>query len=243
MTMAERTQNNFQSPEPHDPIEQVFDNVFWVHGSINMGKGIRISRNMVIVREGSDLTLISPVRLDAEGEAALEALGTVKNIVRLGAFHGVDDAYYVDRYGASFWCQDGSDHYPEPKPDHILAEGSPLPFDGAELFVFRKTTKPESALLLPKRSLLITVDGLQHYANASQCSFLARLIMPFIGFPLRMLVGPFWLKGLTPEGGSLREDFDRLLELDFDNLISAHGTVCRGGAHDKVRTAIELAFK
>lgn len=243
MTDTQNAQENYFAPQPHDPIEQVFENVFWVHGSMNMGKGIRISRNMVIVREGSDLTLISPVRLNGDGEAALEELGSVKNVVRLGAFHGVDDAYYVNRFGAAFWCQDGSDHYPEPKPDHLLAENSPLPINDAELFVFRKTTKPECALLLPKHSLLITVDGIQHYADASQCSFLARLIMPFIGFPLRMLIGPFWLKGLTPEGDSLREDFDRLLELDFDNLISAHGTICRGGAHDKVRTAIDLAFK
>ncbi len=242
MSESQRSEDSYP-PQPHDAIEQVFDNVYWVHGSISLGRGIRISRNMVIVRSGTDLTLISPVRLNTEGEAALDALGTVKNIVRLGCFHGVDDSYYVERYGAAFWCQEGSDNYSNPKPDHIIAEGSPLPIDDAELFVFRMTTKPESAILLPKHSRLITVDGIQHYSDKSRCSLLARLIMPFIGFPTRTLIGPFWLKALTPDDGSLRKDFDRLLQLDFDNLISAHGTVCRGGAHQNVQRSVELAFK
>ncbi len=47
---------------------------------------------------------------------------------------------------------------------------------------------------------------------------------------------------LTPAGGSLRSDFDRLLEWRFDSLLSAHGSFLASDAHDAVRAAVEKAF-
>ena len=235
-----------QYPEacPHEPIREIAADVFFAPGSIRMAPMMQFSRNMVIVRHGGDLTLVNPIRLSAAGEAELEALGTVRHVMRLGVFHGIDDAYTVARFDAGFWCQAGSDRYPEPKPDHEMTEGGSLPIPDAKLFVFRETAKPESALLLRRgKGLLITCDGIQHYADYNRQSLLAKLMMPFIGFPKRALVGPFWLKGLTREGGSVRPDFDRLLELDFDALVSAHGTPLMHGAHDAVRQAIERAYQ
>ena len=71
---------------------------------------------------------------------------------------------------------------------------------------------------------------------------MARLAMPFIGFPKTTVLGPFWLKMATPGDGSLRGEFDRLLELDFDALIAAHGTYLPSGAKAAVRRAVENAF-
>jgi len=39
------------------------------------------------------LTLINPVRRDEEGLRALEALGEIKHVLRLGPLHGMDDAF------------------------------------------------------------------------------------------------------------------------------------------------------
>jgi hypothetical protein len=51
-----------------------------------------------------------------------------------------------------------------------------------------------------------------------------------------------WLKLFTPPGESLEPDFRRLLERDFDHLLSAHGSFLRGGAHAAVERAVEKAF-
>ena len=59
--------------------------------------------------------------------------------------------------------------------------------------------------------LLLTCDAVQHYGDYSNNNVLARLMMPFIGFPKRMLVGPIWLKIMTPDGGNLKPEFERLL--------------------------------
>jgi hypothetical protein len=228
---------------PHEPIYGVGPGVYFAPGSIRMAPLMRLSRNMVVVRNGGELTLVNPIRLSPEGEADLENLGTVRHVMRLGIFHGVDDAYTVARVGAEFWCQDGSDHYANPKPDHGLTEGGPLPIPDAELFAFRETTKPECALLIGRgKGLLITCDGVQHYGDYSRQSPVAKMLMPLIGFPKSVVLGPFWLKNLTKNGGSVRPDFDRLLELDFDTLISAHGTPLMTGAHDAVTAAVDRAF-
>jgi hypothetical protein len=46
------------------------------------------------------------------------------------------------------------------------------------------------------------------------------------------VIGPIWLKASAPPGGSLRPDFERVLALDFDNLIAGHGRPKLGGAKD-----------
>ena len=76
----------------HGPFEAIFPDLFRVEGQFELLRGVRIGRNMIVVREGSDLTLINAVRLTPEGEAELEALGTVRHLVKIGAFHDADDA-------------------------------------------------------------------------------------------------------------------------------------------------------
>ena len=90
--------------------------------------------------------------------------------------------------------------------------------------------------------ILVTCDAVQHYGDYSHNNFMARLAMPFIGFPKTTVLGPFWLKMMTPAGGSLRGEFHRLLELEFDALIAAHGTYLPAGAKAGVRRAVDKAF-
>ena len=94
---------------PHDPIEELFPGLFMVRGSFPLNPLMRITRNMAIVRHAGELTLIDPIRLDAEGEEALRALGEVKRILRLGFMHGLDDPYYAEVFGAELWAQERSE--------------------------------------------------------------------------------------------------------------------------------------
>ena len=228
---------------PHDPIEEIGPDVFMVRGQMQMNAMTRISRNMAIVKNGDDLSLINPIRLTPKGEAQLKALGTPKRIIRLGPFHGIDDPYYVDNFGVELWAQAGGKAYPEPPIDVELTAETPLPFPDAELFVFNGTVQPESALLIRRAGgILLTCDAIQAYLDYSRNNWFAKIMMPRIGFPKRTLVGPFWLKMMTPEDGSLKCDFDRLAALDFDHLLSAHGTLVPTGAKEQVRRAIDLAY-
>ncbi len=228
---------------PHDPVEEIQPDVFMVSGSIKMNPVVRITRTMAVIRHDGDLTLIDPIRLNDEGERQLKDLGTVKRIVRLGCFHGIDDPYYVDTFGAELWSQAGSTVYTAPAITNELTEDTELPFPGAELFCFKGTKQPEAVLLLKKEGgILFSCDAIQHYGDYGRSNLPAKIMMPLIGFPKTTLIGPIWLKLQTLEGTSLKSEFERLLTLEFDNLLSAHGTYLRGGAHAAVEVALKRAF-
>jgi hypothetical protein len=235
--------SKYPAPLPHESIEQIFPEVLLVHGSAHVGPAMRMNRNMVIIRNGVELSLINPVRLDASSEAELDRLGKITNVIRIGYYHGVDDRYYVDRYGAEFWCQTRSDRYPEPRLTRALDENIELPIESSELFLFKETRFPEAAILLKAHGgLLMTCDSLQHWTDWSYCTLLSKTVIKMFGFSLRTLIGSFWLKSMTPKGGSMKPDFDRLLKLEFKHLIGAHGRLCRDRAHGEVEAEVRRVF-
>ena len=228
---------------PHDPIEPIADDVFMVRGSIRFNALLRITRNMGMLRHGDELTLVNPIRLNDAGEAQLRGLGAVKRIMRLGCLHCLDDPYYVDTFKAEFWSQVGGTTYTEPAIDRELTESTELPFPDAELFCFEGTKQPESVLLLRREGgLLLTGDAIQHYGDYRHNNLPARLVLPFIGFPKTTIIDPVWLKLMTPEDGSLKGEFERLLRWEFDGLLSAHGSNLRTGAHAAVAAALKRSF-
>jgi len=226
--------HSYPSPMPHGPIEQLFDNVFWVHGSVKLAPAMTMNRNMVIIKDGSKLTLINPVRLNKSEEVKLEQLGDICRVMRLGDFHGLDDRYYVDKYQTEFWCQHGSTTYSAPTPSHIIESGIDSPITNSTFFVFEKAKFPEAALLMTDHKLLITTDSIQHHSDWSYTNFLGRITLKLMGFELKTQIGKPWLKRVTAKGDSLKPDFDRLCALDFDTLLAAHGTPLKSSANQVV---------
>ena len=228
---------------PQDPIEEIDRDLFMVRGSIRMNALVSITRNMAIVRHEGELSLVDPIRLSEAGERELQELGEVKRILRLGPMHGIDDRYYAERFGAELWAPGESQNYPEPKVQQTLGADAPLPFPDAELFAFEGTRQAECALLIRRSpGVLLTCDAIQNYGDYRHNSLAARIMMPFIGFPKTTLVGPIWLKLMTPAGGSLKSEFERLSTLDFDRLLSAHGSLLASGAKSAVAAAVRKAF-
>jgi len=229
--------------EPHGPVQQLFDDVFWVRGSVRMGPGVRVPRNMVILRSGGELTLISAVRLSPDGEKELERLGKVRHVVKIGAFHGMDDAYCVERFAAEYWALPDATRRREPKPTRQLGPSS-LPAAGMQLFSFEHTVKKEGALLLERDGgILLTCDAIQHWPDTEGCSPMAKLVTHVLGFTKRpATIGPPWRKAMTPDGGSLREDFERLAALEFRHLLGGHGAPIRDTAKQDVAASVRATF-
>jgi len=230
--------SNFAPLEPHGPLQEVWDGVFWVRGSVRMGPGMRIPRNMIVVRDGTDLTLVNSVRLSEDGEAALEKLGTVEHIVRIG-IHGMDDPYNLERFGATYWATEGL--IDESGAAHQkLAD---VPISDGQLFSFRDTVKPEAALLIERDGgVLVTCDSVQNWMNQEGCSFLARGLTRAMGFMHPMNIGPPWRKLMTAKGGSLRGDFDRMLALPFEHAIGGHGDPAKGDAKAGLEATVSRVF-
>ena len=181
----------------HGKISELFENVYWVHGSVKMAPAMYMNRNMVIIREKDNLFLINPIRLNEEGENHLKKLGKVKAIIRLGDFHGLDDQYYVDTFGCEFWCQSGQKTYTYPKPSNTITADIKPPFDDADFFIFSKALCPEAALYLKDKQLLITTDSVQNWTDWQYMSPMGKLLLWLMGFRIGLFIGKPWLKQVT----------------------------------------------
>lgn len=233
---------------PHGPLREVLPGIFLVTGAMALGGPVRFSRNMVVVREGERLVLINSVRLSADGERELERLGKVSDVIRLAAFHGADDAWFKERFGATIWAIEGQRYVrgfdqgaaPYFTPDRTIATtpASELPLAGAAITVI-DSRPPEAVLLLERDGgVLVTGDSLQNWGKTDEFfSLAAKLMMPFMGFVKPFNVGPGWLKQGKPSAASLRG----LGALAFEHVLPAHGAPVIGGAKGSYARAIERA--
>ncbi len=232
---------------PHSPPMEIAPNLFVVYGSVKINPLVRFTRNMAIVRDDDELTLINAVRMDDAGLQTLESLGEVKHVLRLGSLHGMDDTFYNDRYNATFWGFSGGTTYTEPVVDRELDEGALLPFPNGRLFEFKHISQREGVILLEQEpGILLTVDSIQSYATPPykpHTNLFTRLILPSRGFPNKTIVGPVWTRMLAEDKDALHREFVRLLDMQFEQLLSAHGTFLPVGAHAAVEAAIADRFR
>ena len=237
---------NHPDPLPHREIEKIFDNIYYIIGTSiahHEDAVIQHSSNMTIVRNGDELTLINTISLDHEGLKQLDALGTVKNIVRLGAFHGQDDEFYRQRYNAKLWTLQGmkddcggGDYT---KIDVEMTVGGLMPFPGCSLFIFESASFPEGVLHLTREGgILITCDSVKNWLSAD--SF-------FNAETAKMhqeseSIGPanigFWTNACHVKSS----DFSRLIQLSFRHLLSAHGEPLLNNAYEQLTLSIKSQF-
>ena len=234
----------FPPVHPHGDLTEVLPGVFRVQGSIKLGP-MRISRNMFAVRQGDGLVLINSCRLDEDRLAQLDALGTVTDVLRLAGFHGSDDPFYKDRYGATIHAVEGMKYFSGANPrtgtiyfeaDNYLTADSELPIEGASLYTF-SCDPPEGILRLDlDGGTLVTGDSLQHWAKADQYfNLAAKAGMYAMGFLTPYALGKGWIGQIKPDKAEVRG----ILDLDFANVLPCHGEPVLGGAPDKYRPAIE----
>jgi len=229
---------DFRPAYPHGRFDEVFPELFFLRGSLRLGPGVTITRNMVVVRQGGELTLVNSVRLSEDGEAALESLGTVRHLVRLGFAHGADDAYYLHRYKPTFWAPKGQRHAAGVSPTHELRDRQ-TPIERSSAFSFDSGKLAEAALLLEHDGgVLVPCDSYQNWTTFDGCSALGKLTLRAMRFGPTLIGGP-WAKYMGPR---VKRDFDALVERDFRHLLPAHGEPLVGSAKQGLVTAIRHRF-
>ncbi len=240
----------FPPAQPHGALEELFDDVFFVSGGVSMPGPLPMSfsRNMTVLRQGESLTLVNTMRLSEDGLRSLDALGKVERVLRLCGFHGLDDPFYKDRYGAEVWAIEGQRYArgfnankPDAKtyfePDVRMTADTDLGIEGASLFVFETSSPPEGMLVLEREGgIVLSGDALQNWATTDEFfSLPAKIVMKLMGFIKPHNVGPGWLREAKPDRAEVR----RVLDLEFEHLLPVHGAAVLGGAKAKFRPAIE----
>jgi hypothetical protein len=240
----------FPPAYPHGDIREIFPDIYFVTGSVQMPGPlpVRFSRNMTIIRRDGALVLVNSLRLDDARLAALDELGKVAHVIRLAGFHGMDDPFYKERYGATVWAMkdhvyakgfDAKKIAPEAgyfQPDVRMDANTELPLPNARLFPF--TCHAGEALLLLEREggIVVSGDALQNWKETDPYfTTLGSIMMRLMGFIKPHNVGPGWLKAARPD---LRE-LKAILGLEFEHVLPVHGTPVIGGAREAYRPAIE----
>jgi hypothetical protein len=240
---------------PHGGIQTIFPDIFFVKGAMKMPMlmPMKISRSMTVLRdsETGDLTVVNSMRLSPGGFEALDKLGRFVNVIRLAGFHGRDDGFFRERYGAKIFAIRGQSYTRKLDgktpaknymvPDVWLDEASPLAISGASLRVLASSTPSEAVLRLEAHGgILIAGDALQHTPAPDEFVNLpARVVMKRMGFYKPHAVGAGWLQFASPT----EQDVRSLLDLDFEHVLPAHGDAVIGGAKGLFRPAIEGPLK
>jgi hypothetical protein len=242
------TRPNIPPALAHGELTEVLPSIWFVTGTVRMAPTpMRFSRNMTILREPKGLVLVNSVRLSEHGLKQLDALGPVTDAIRLAGFHGMDDPFYKDRYGARIWALKGQRYTTgfnlEGKSDYLtcdvaLEQDTPLPVEGARLYRF-STTPPEALLVLERAGgIVISGDCLQNWSTTdAYFNWPAKIMMRMMGFIKPHNIGPGWLKMTKPRADELRG----ILDLPFDHVMPAHGAPVVGGAKTAFRPEIERA--
>lgn len=253
--MGARSQTKNLTSDPKLPpagkrkvVKRIDNNIFVVQATIRRNKFWKTNLNMVIIRQGEELTLVNAVRLN--DQSFLQQLGYVARVIRLGTSTpeaDQHDLYYKNLHGAQIWSPGIGDNYQAPV-DRIFDEETLLPFAYySEIFLFKDTLEPEAALLLrPKGSngsgILLTSEALQDQFHNELLSATAATAMNFSGMmESAVVIAPKWLK-INQGKVSLRDDFERLLRLDFSRIVSATGALVPSRGKEKAVIAVEKAF-
>jgi hypothetical protein len=235
---------DFPPAMPHGPLTEVLPDIFFVTGTMRnefFGSMWQFNRNMTVVREGDRLTIINSVRLGEEGLAALDALGRVVNVVRIGDMHGIDDPFYVDRYGATFWALPGMRIQEGLTVDRTLRPGGEMPLGGSSLFEFRTSNRPEGILRLDRDGgILIACDALQNWLEPdAHFTEETAQTMQTMGFFTPANVGLAWMHENQPE----TSDFARLKGVPFRHALCGHGSPLLDTAQSDFHATFQRLFQ
>jgi hypothetical protein len=235
--------NQFPPALSHGAIEEVFPGVYFVSGAMEtvlQDMDWKFSRNMTVVRDGDRLVIVNSVRLSEEVLLELDKLGTVTDVVRLGALHGRDDPFYVDHYSANYWMMPGMKHETGLQATHILTPGGPLPISDATLFEFQTTQIPEGILRVDRAGgVLIACDALQNWLEPDEFfSDASSELMQNMGFFTPANLGPVWVQRAEPA----REDFVRLKQQSFKHALCGHGAPLRDTAQEDYSATFNRMF-
>lgn len=228
----------------HTSIKEILPNIFIVTGKsifIYQENEIQKSNNMIIVRNGSELTLINTLRLNETGLKKLDSLGKVTHVIRIGAFHDRNDLFYIDKYKAKLWALEGMIHKDNLKADFIIQTAKLAPFVDASFFFFETTSFPEAILHINREGgILITCDSIKNWIKADSF-FSKKTAKDFMdqGLIAAANIDPIWLAAMKPQ----KSDFLKLKELSFKHLISAHGEPIIDNAFEQVMPKINKLAK
>lgn len=206
-------------------------------GSMQLFGLFKYSRNMVILKDGDNLCLVNPVRLNETEEKKLLSIGKIYAILKLGRLHSVDLPYYMDKFSPQLWASNNDSFVIDNnyKIDIDLEGTEKLPFLGISLFNFKTSKQNEAVAFLPQNDgILLSCDAFVNMKkNDPMANWLVRTLSKLLPEPV--YIGPNWYKIMKPQ----KKEFEQVLKFQFNTMIPAHGEPLTGNAQKKLAEYIQ----
>jgi hypothetical protein len=199
-----------------------------------------IGTRMTVIRlaDGS-LFLHSPVKLDAETQAALDAIGPVRAVVAPSRVHH----FYVGEYGAAYpqatlYAAPGLEKKRADVHFGAVLDDEPPPAWAGQIdqHVFRGTPIMNEVVFFhaPTRTLLLTDLAFNVVRPMpGRVRFFLRLVNARGFGPHRII--RFGVRDRVAARASL----ERILQWDFDRITVTHGDVLESGGHAALQAAFD----
>ena len=220
-----------------EPLRQLAENL-WVVDRPQSFYALPVGTRMTVMRlSGERLLLHSPVALDRDLRAQLDALGPVRFAVAPNRLHHLYAGEVARAYpDARLWVAPG---LPDKRPDlvfaAVLTDVAPEEWRGEVDQVFFRGRPYENEVVFFQRATrtLLLCDLAFNFgpSAATPTRFLMKLIRSY------GRLGPSKLDPLLiRDRRAARESLERILAWDFDRVIVAHGDILPSGGRDALRS-------
>jgi len=199
--------------------------------------GLSVGTRMNVIRlSGGRLLLHSPVFLDPQLRAELDAIGRVTYAVAPNRVHHLYAGKVAEAYpGTRLWIGPGLERKrPDLAYEAVLGDEAPPEWRDEVGQVFFRGRPYENEVVFfhrPSRTLLLCDLAFNFGPSAAAPTRLLMKLMRSYGH-----FGPSKLDPLLiRDRAAARASLERILEWDFDRVVVAHGDVLESGGHEALR--------
>lgn len=202
---------------------------------------VNFTARMTIVKlaDGS-LWLHSPIKLDDELAAQIDALGPVAHIVAPSCFHYLYVAPYVERWpdARSYAAPGLREKREDLSFDEVLTDQAPEAWRGQiDQLIYGGAPTVNEVLFrhVPSKTLVVTdlVFNLHQFKG-----LMTGLVLRMVGAHKCFAHSRSWKWIFTKDKDAARKSAAALLEWDFDRVIMCHGDVLESGGHAAIEEAL-----
>ncbi len=224
-------------------LEAIATDLWVVNAQLRMMPGFYFPIRMTVARApAGGISLISPVAIDDALAQRLSELGPVERLIAPNVFHHVHLASAAARYATAqvLGPRALQAKKPEVRFSEALVSGARRDW-GLELVELKGAPwMNEHALLHTQSRTLIVTDLVFNMGPNEVRGALTPWVLRMVGAWDKLGTSRL-LKRNVADRSQFASSLDTLLDLDFDNLVMAHGALIRGGARERLAAALSWA--
>jgi len=219
-----------------NPLRQLADTL-WVADRDQTYYGLPVGTRMTVMRlDGGGLLLHSPVALDPELRAQLDAIGRVCFAVAPNRVHHLYAGDVAKAYpGTRLWVAPGLERKrPDLVFEAVLEDEAPGAWRGEVDQVFFRGRPYENEVAFfhrPSRTLILCDLAFNFGPRAALPTRLLMKLLRSYGHLAPSKLDPLLIR----DRRAARDSLERILAWDFDRIIVAHGDVLESGGHEILR--------